>query len=68
MFGEILSVLFFVWLFGTCKFHYLPQMATHALGHMVYGYTLLVPMNIYNFTEEGRGLFLNFPADFLKFF
>ena len=21
--------------------------ATHALGHMMYGYTLLVPMNIY---------------------
>ena len=25
--GEILSDLFFVWLFETCKFHYLPQMA-----------------------------------------
>ena len=50
--GEILSALFFVWLFESCKFHYLPQMATHALGHMIYGYTLLVPMNIYNFIEE----------------
>ena len=87
--GEILSDLFFVWLFETCKFHYLPQMAlklyiginiyiyisyvfciytiyniiiktmcapvhhhndflaTLVLGHMMYGYTLLVPMNIY---------------------
>ena len=50
--GQILSALFFVWLFESCTFDYLPQMATHALGHMIYGYTLLVPMNIYNFIEE----------------
>ena len=27
------------------SYHYNDFMATHALGHMVYGYTLLAPMN-----------------------
>ena len=57
--GEILSALFFVGLFESCKFHYLPQMATHALRHMIYGYTLLVTMHIYNF---------NFSSEFTEIF
>ena len=46
-------------------------MATHALGHMIYGLQIAGTneyMNIYIFIEEQRGLFLNFPADFLFFF
>ena len=28
-------------------YHHIHFMATHALGHMMYGYTLLVPMYLY---------------------
>ena len=31
-------------------YHHNSFVAAHALGHMMYGYTLLVPVNIYKYT------------------
>ena len=52
---KTLSAFFFVWPFESCKFHYLSEMATHALGHMIYGLQIAGTneyMNIYIFIEE----------------
>ena len=40
------------------SYHYNGFMATHALGHMMYGYTLLVPMNqrVFNKLNKERNI------------
>ena len=35
-------------------YHHSGFMATHALGHMMYGYTLLVPMNQRVLNKQGK--------------
>ena len=39
-------------------YHYNGFMATHALGHMIYGYTLLVPMAVHAVVKQYAAQFI----------
>ena len=49
-------------------YHHNGFVATHALGHMMYGYTLLVPMNQRVLNKQSREHNINIYIYFLKLY